>query len=76
MFDDYRGFDFRVGPTELRAAIAGMKKRLPQMANASDDPPDYRLIHFNVNPEVYASEGSRGRLGLALHDIRVLLLAP
>jgi hypothetical protein len=74
--DDYRRFDFRLGPTELRAAIAAMKKRLPQMAGASDDPRDYQLRHFNVNPEVYAPEGSRGQLGLALRDIRVLLLAP
>ena len=42
----------------------------------SEDPSDYQLTHFNVNPEVYAPSGSRGRLGLALRDIRVVLLAP
>jgi hypothetical protein len=74
-FDDYRRLDFRVGPAELRAAISAMRKRLPKTADISDDPSDYRLLHFNVNPEVYAPEGSRGRLGLAMRDIRVLLLA-
>ena len=75
-FDDYRKFDFRVGATELRAAIVAMRKRLPKLADASEDPRDYQLVHFNVNPEVYAPEGSRGRLGLAMRDIRVVLLAP
>ena len=75
-FDDYRRFDFRVGATELRAAIAAMRKRPPKLADASEDPRDYQLLHFNVNPEVYAPEGSRGRLGLAMRDIRVVLLAP
>jgi hypothetical protein len=75
-FNDYRRFDFRVGPAELRTAVAAMRKRLPKMADIiSDNPSDYQLMHFNVNPEVYAPEGSRGRLGLALRDIRVLLLA-
>jgi hypothetical protein len=74
-FDDYRHFDFRVGPAELRAAVAAMKKRLPKMTAVSEDPREFELVHFNVNPEVYAPEGSRGRLGLALQDIRVLLLA-
>jgi hypothetical protein len=75
-FDDYRRFDFRLGTAELRAAIAAMRKRLPKLADASEDPRDYQLLHFNVNPEVYAPEGSRGRLGVAMRDIRVLLLAP
>ena len=72
----YRRFDFRVGPEELVAVIVAMKSRLPDLAAASEDPSDYQLTHFNVNPEVYAPEGSRGRLGLALRDIRLLLLAP
>ena len=59
---------------ELGTAIAAMKRRLPRMADAPDDPRLYQLLHFNVNPEVYAPEGSRGRLGLALRDIRIVLL--
>ena len=73
-FDDYRSFDLRVGPAELCAAVAAMRKRIPQMASVSEDPREFELVHFNVNPEVYAPEGSRGRLGLAVRDIRVLLL--
>jgi hypothetical protein len=65
-----------VGATELRAAIVAMRKCLPKLTDASEDPRDYQLVHFNVNPEVYAPEGSRGRLGLAMRDIRVVLLAP
>ena len=53
-----------------------MRKRLPKLADASEDPYDCQLLHFNVNPEVCTPEGSRGRLGLALRDIRVRLLAP
>jgi hypothetical protein len=75
-FDKYRRFDFRVGGEELRAAIVAMKNRLADLAGASEDPSGYQLTHFNVNPEVYAPEGSRGRLGVALRDLRVLLLAP
>ena len=74
-FNDYRRFDVRVGAAGLHAAIHAMTKRLAGQADASDDPRDYRLLHFNVNPEVYAPEGSRGRLGLALREIRVELLA-
>ena len=76
LFDQYRRFEFRVGQKELQAAIAAMKNRWPRFADVSEDPRDYQLIHFNVNPEVYAPSGSRGRLGLALRDIRVSLLAP
>jgi hypothetical protein len=73
-FNDYRRFDFRVRPAELGAAIVAMRKRLPGMASVSDDPRDYQFLHVNVNPEVYAPEESRGRLGLALRDIRIVLL--
>ena len=64
------------GGTESTTAVATMKKRLRTLADASEDPRDYQLTHFNVNPEVYAPEGSRGCLGLAIRDVRVLLLAP
>jgi len=37
--------------------------------------PNVPDIHFNINPEVYAPQGSRGHLGLSLRDIRVELLA-
>jgi hypothetical protein len=73
-FGDYRRFEFRVGPNELRTAIAAMKKRLPKSAEASDEPQDYQLLHFNANPEVYAPQGSRGRLGLAIRDLQIVLL--
>lgn len=75
-FDHYRRMIVRVGPGELRAAIAAMRRAIPALAAASEDPRDYQLIHFNINPEVSAPRASRGRLGLSLRDIRVELLAP
>ena len=51
-----------------------MKKAMPKLAPASENPRDYQLIHFNLNPEVFAPKGSRGRLGLALRNIRVELV--
>lgn len=75
-FPDERPFSVRVSAGELRAAIVAMRKAMPHLATASEDPRDYQLIHFNLNPEVYAPPGSRGQLGLTLRDIRVELLAP
>ncbi len=75
-FPDYRPISVRVTATELRAALVAMKIAMPKFAAASEDPRDYQLVHFNLNPEVYAPSGSRGRLGLSLRDIRVEILAP
>jgi hypothetical protein len=75
-FDDFRPIIVRVSAAELRAAIVAMRKAMPSFAAASEDPRDYRLVHFNINPEVFAPKGARGRLGLALRDIRVVILAP
>jgi len=75
-FTDYRAFSVRVAALELRAALQAMKKAMPKLAPTSENPRDYQLIHFNINPEVYAPQGSRGRLGLALRDVRVELHAP
>ena len=73
-FSEYRRFDIRVTAAELKTAIAAMRARFPTTATVSDNAADFRLIHFNLNPEVFAPKGSRGRLGLALRDVRVELL--
>jgi hypothetical protein len=73
-FAEYRHYDVRVTAAELKTAIAAMQKRFPETATVSDNAADLRLIHFNLNPEVYAPTGSRGRLGLALRDLRVEML--
>ena len=70
-FSDYRHFEVRVSSAELRTAIVAMKKAKPKLAAVSEDSHDYQLIHLSLNPEVFAPKGSRGRLGLALRDIRV-----
>jgi len=75
-FADYRRINVRVSAAELRAALSAMRKAISRLATASEDPRDYQLAHFNINPEVYAPSGSRGRLGLSIRDIRVESLAP
>jgi hypothetical protein len=70
-FADYRHIDVRFTTLKLRAALLAMKKAIPKLAAASEDPRDYQLIHFNINPEVYAPQGSCGQLGLALRNVRV-----
>jgi hypothetical protein len=74
-FADYRHIEVRVTAPQLRAALLAMKKAMPKLATASEDPRDYQLIHFNINPEVFAPQGSRGQLGLALRNVRVELFA-
>jgi hypothetical protein len=73
-FEAYRHYDVRVTAAELKTAIAAMQKRFPETAAVSGNIADLRLIHFNLNPEVFAPKGSRGRLGLALRNIRVELV--
>jgi len=75
-FADYRSFEVRVSAAELQAALAALRKARPILAAVSLDPRDYQLTHFNINPEVFAPQGSRGRLGVAIRDVRVDLLAP
>ncbi len=58
-FADYGKFSVRVTLDELRAVHLAMKKAMPKLANASEDPRDYQLIYFNINPEVHAPQGSR-----------------
>jgi len=74
-FPDYRSIEVRVTAAEFRAALVAMRKAMPKLADASEDPRDYRLAHFNINPEVFAPTGSRGRLGLSTRDVQVDLLA-
>jgi hypothetical protein len=73
-FAEYRHYDVRVTAAELKTAIAAMQKRFSETATVSDNAADLRLMHFNLNPEVFAPKGSRGRLGLALRNIRVELV--
>lgn len=74
-FAAYWCYDVRVTAAELKKAIVAMQKRFPDTAAVSGNIADLRLIHFNLNPEVFAPKGSRGRLGLALRNIRVELVS-
>jgi hypothetical protein len=75
-FTDYRRIEVRVSATELRAALVAMRKAMPRLADASEDPRDYQLVHFNINPEVFAPARSRGRLGVSIRAVQVELFAP
>ena len=75
-FAGYRHFEFRVASRELMMAVQALKRRWPKLAKLSEAPSDYQLTHINANPEVSAPAGSRGRLGLALRNIQVDILAP
>ncbi|MEQ1749666.1 MAG: hypothetical protein ABL974_09610 [Prosthecobacter sp.] len=73
-FAEYRRYDVRVTAAEMKNAIHAMRARFPETAAVSGNIADLRLIHFNLNPEIFAPKGSRGRLGLALRNIRVELV--
>jgi len=75
-FSEYRRYDIRVTAAELKTAIVAMQKRFPETAAVSGDIANLHLIHFNLNPEVFAPKATRGRLGMALRDVRVEVLAP
>lgn len=70
-FSEYRRYDIRVAAAGLKTAIAAMQRRFPETAVVSGNAADFRLVHFNLNPEVSAPKGSRGRLGLAFGEIQV-----
>jgi hypothetical protein len=70
-FSEYRRYDIRVTAAELKIALQAMQARFRETAAVSDNVTDLHLVHFNLNPEVFAPKGSRGQLGLALRGIRV-----
>jgi hypothetical protein len=74
-FAEYRRYDVRVTATELKNAIHAMQARFPETSAVSGNPADLRMVHFNLNPEVFAPKASRGRLGLTLRDVRVEVLS-
>jgi len=66
-FPDARSYAFVIGAPQVRAAIAMMKSRYPELAaRFSDDPADYEIRHINLNPEVYAPEGSFAQIGMSV----------
>ena len=70
-FSEYQRYDVRVTAAELKIALQAMQARFRETAAVSDNVTDLHLVHFNLNPEVFAPKGSRGQLGLALRGIRV-----
>jgi hypothetical protein len=64
-----------VTAAELKNAIHAMQARFPETSAVSDNPADLRMVHFNLNPEVFAPKASRGRLGLTLRDVCVEVLS-
>jgi hypothetical protein len=68
-FFDRRAYAFVIGAWQVRAALAMLKAKYPERAAGfSDDPADYEIGHINLNPEVYAPEGSFAQIGLSVID--------
>ena len=68
-FPDRRFYAFVIGAPQVRAAIAMMKSRYPELAaRFSDDPADYEIRHINLNPEIYAPEGSYAQIGMSVTE--------
>ena len=68
-FAHARPYAFVIGAPQVRAAIAMMKARYPQLVpRYSDDPADYEIGHLNLNPEVHAPPGSFAQIGLSVVD--------
>jgi len=66
-FSDPRSYTFAIGAPQVRAAVAMMKAKYPELATRfSDDPADYEIRHINLNPEVYAPEGSFAQIGMSV----------
>ncbi len=66
-FSDARFYAFVIGAPQVSAAVAMMKSRYPELAaRFSDDPADYEIRHINLNPEVYAPEGSFAQIGMSV----------
>ncbi len=59
----------------MRAAIALVKSRYPQLVTRfSDDPADYEIRHVNLNPEIYAPAGSFAQIGMSVIDWQLELV--
>lgn len=68
-FSDRRLFAFVIGAPQVRAAVAMMKSRYPELAmKFSDDAADYEIGHINLNPEVHVPPGSFAQIGMSVVD--------
>ena len=68
-FSDRRSYTFAIGAPQVGAAISMMKSKYPVLAaRFSDDPADYEIRHINLNPEIYAPQGSSAWIGLSVID--------
>lgn len=67
----YKAFQFAMTADNLRNAIQAVKATFPQQyGNLSGDPGNYRVFHFNFNPEV-AYFGGHAAIGVAFNNIRI-----
>ncbi len=67
----YRPFQFAMTAHNLRNAVRAVKSAFQQQYGAlSEDPRDYRVFHFNFNPEV-AYFGGNASIGVAFNNIRI-----
>ena len=70
----FRKFSLYITPANFRAAIQDLAAKHASMGDLSPRPEDYELLHFNVNPEVFAPPGARASVGLSVTGIEIGLL--
>ncbi|MCW5737135.1 MAG: hypothetical protein KIS73_23620 [Enhydrobacter sp.] len=74
-FPDSRSYAFVIGAPQVRAAVALLKSRYPELATKySDDPAEYAIGHINLNPEVYVPAGSFAQIGMSVVDWQLEIL--
>ena len=72
-FDNYKSYNFTVGPKEFTNVLERIKKKYPTMVMSSNLS-DYDLTSANLNPEVSAHPGSTAQIGMTVKNWRVELV--
>jgi hypothetical protein len=75
-FSDWRHFDYRISPASFAAALAETKQTFSlDDRQLSGDPADYSLVHFSLDPEVYAPAGGGASIGFAARALSISRVA-
>jgi hypothetical protein len=67
----FRYYEFRVSRSELLNIVNSVRSTFPQVyGTLSTDPANYKIVHFNINPEVADLNATRqGRIGMSVRNI-------
>lgn len=72
-FDNYKSYNFTVGPKEFNKVLARIRSKYPTI-KLSSNLSDYDWTSANINPEIHAAPGSVAQIGLAIRDWGVELI--